>query len=91
MGKDERRNVSVRNRRESKGKKRKRRNRKGGKEMEGGEEEEGERRKERAMKRKGTRENELICDEVTFSYPGLKSWRWRAIFPLLFGAVAHNL
>ena len=54
------------------------------------EEEEGERRKERAMNRKGTRENEWICDEVTFSYPGLKLWRWCAVFPLLFGAVAHN-
>ena len=58
VGKNERRNVSVRNRRESKGEKRKRRNRKGGKGKEGGEEEEGERRKERVMKRKGTRENE---------------------------------
>ena len=73
---------------EERAREKKRKRRKGGK---GKEEEEGERRKERAMKRKGTRENEWICDEVTFSYPRLKSWRWCAVFPLLFGAVAHNL
>ena len=56
--------MSAGNRRESKGEKEE--EKKEERERKVVEEEEGERRKDRAMNRKGTRENKWICDEVTF-------------------------
>ena len=78
--------MSARNRRESKGEKEEEEKEEKERRVVRGREEKGE-----SYEEKGTRENKWICDEVTFSYPRLKSWRWCAIFPLLFGAVAHNL
>ena len=54
----------------------------------GGRRREGWRRGGEGFKGKGRMHD---CVLKWLSYPGLKSWWWCAIFPLLFGAVANNL